>query len=73
MPAIVSLDTSTLMQTIFLPEYLAPFNALFVLFDDIIGLEENLDCNMLMNCLIQGMNIQFLKRSLLQLQYDHVT
>jgi hypothetical protein len=51
------LDTSSLMETIFLPEYLAPFNALFVLFDDIVGLEENLDCNVLMNRLIRGMNI----------------
>jgi hypothetical protein len=59
--------------TIFLPEYLAPFNTLFVLFDDIVGLEENLDCIVLMKHLVRGMNIQFLKRSFLQLQYDHVT
>jgi hypothetical protein len=73
MPAIVSLDTSSLMENVFLTEYLAPFKALFVLFNDIVGLEENLDCNVLMNHLIRGMDIQFLKQSLLQLQYDHIT
>jgi hypothetical protein len=41
MPTIISLDTSSLLEMIFLPEYLAPFNMLLVLFDDIIGLEEN--------------------------------
>jgi hypothetical protein len=45
------------------PEDVPPFNALFVLFDDIDGLEENLDCSVLMNHLSRGMNIQLLKQS----------
>jgi hypothetical protein len=40
MPAIISLDTSSVMEIIFLPEYSAPFNGMFGLFDDIVGLEE---------------------------------
>ena len=61
--AIISLDTSSLIEMIFSPEDVPPFNELFVLFDDIVGLEENLDCSVLMNHLSRGMNIQFLKRS----------
>jgi hypothetical protein len=51
MPAIISLDKSSVMETIFLPEHSAPFNGLFGQFNGIVGLEENLDCSVLMNCL----------------------
>jgi hypothetical protein len=61
--AIISSDTSSLIEMTFSPEDVPPFNKLFVLFDDIDGLEESLDCSVLMNRLGGGMNIQLLNRS----------
>jgi hypothetical protein len=51
---------SSSIEMTFSLEDVPPFNKLFVLFDDIDGLEENLDCSMLLNHLGRGMNIQLL-------------
>jgi hypothetical protein len=49
MPAVISLDTSSVVETIFLPGRLALFNGLHGVFDDIVQVKENLDCSVLMN------------------------